>query len=152
LVNIVSLSPVNALFQSPSWKIATGFKTLEHEGCRFCRVGHLDGGVGIAAESSWLKREVYFGFAELGAEYGRVFDGGYRIGAGATAGVLVDITERWKMTLSGTYFNFPLGDRSAEWRAAAQQRYTLNKNFALRFDFNQRARTQEYLFNLHAYF
>jgi hypothetical protein len=152
LVNIVSLSPINALFQSPSWKIATGFKTLEHDGCRFCRVGNLEGGIGIAAESSWLKREVYFGFTEFAAEYGRVLEGGYRVGAGATAGVLVDVTERWKVGLSGTYLNFPAGDRSAEWRAGAQQRYTLTKDLTLRFDFNQRAHTQEYLFNLHAYF
>jgi hypothetical protein len=152
LVNIVSLSPISALFQSPSWKIATGFNTLQHGRCRFCRAGNLDGGIGVAAESAWFKREVYFGFAELAAEYGRVFDGGYRIGAGASAGILVDITERWKMGLSGTYLNFPAGDRSAEWRASAQQRYTLSKNFALRLDFNQRARTQEYLFNVLAYF
>ena len=152
LVSIVSLAPVNALFQSPSWKIATGFKTLEHERCRFCRVGNLDGGIGIAAESSWLKREVYFGFAELATEYGRVFDGGYRVGAGASAGILADVTERWKIGLSVSYLNFPAGDKSAEWRAGAQQRYTLSKNFALRFDFNQRAHTQEYLFNLQSYF
>ena len=152
LVNIVSLSPVNALFQSPSWKIATGLKTLQHERCRFCRAANLDGGIGIAAESAWLKREVYFGFAELAAEYGRVFDGDYRIGAGATAGLLADVTERWKIALSATYLNFPAGDKSAEWRIGAQQRYTLSQNFALRFDFNQRARTQEYIFNLHGYF
>jgi hypothetical protein len=152
LVNIVSLSTVNALFQSPSWKIATGFNTLQHERCRFCRVGNLEGGIGIAAESSWLEREVYFGFAELAVEYGRVFASDYRIGGGATAGALVDITERWKVGVSGTYLNFRAGDKSAEWRVTAQQRYTLSQNLAVRFDFNQRARTQEYLFNLLGYF
>jgi hypothetical protein len=152
VVNIVSLSPVNALFQSPSWKIATGFKTLRHEGCLYCRVGNLDGGIGIAAESALLKREVYFGFAELAAEYGSVLDKGYRVGGGATAGVLVDVTERWKMGLSATFMNFASGDKSGEWRTSAQQRFTLSKNFAVRFDFNQRARTQEYLLNLQAYF
>jgi hypothetical protein len=152
LVNIVSLSPVNALFQSPSWKIATGFDTIQRKRCRFCRAGNLNGGIGAAAESSWLKREVYFGFAELAAEYGRVFASDYRIGAGATAGALVDITERWKMAVSGTYLNFPAGDKSAEWRISAQQRFTVGKNVAVRLEFNQRARTQEYLLNLHAYF
>jgi hypothetical protein len=72
LINIVSLSPVNALFQSPSWKINTGLETIQHNGCRFCRIGNLNGGIGIAAESAWLKREVYFAFADLVAEYGRV--------------------------------------------------------------------------------
>ena len=152
VVNIVSLSPVNALFRSPSWKIDTGFETLQHNRCRFCRAGNLNGGIGMAAESAWLKREVYFGFAEFAAEYGRVFDSDYRIGGGATVGALVNITERWKIGLSGTYLNFPAGDKSAEWRINAQQRYTFGKNLAVRFDFNQRAATQEYLLNLLAYF
>jgi hypothetical protein len=152
LVNIVSLSPINALFQSPSWKIGTGFETIEHNRCRFCRIGNLNGGIGVSAESFWLKREIYFGFAELAAEYGRVLQSDYRIGGGATIGTLVDVSERWKIGLSGTYLNFPAGDKSAEWRFSAQQRYTLHKNVAVRFEFNQRPRTQEYLLNLQAYF
>ena len=152
LVNIISLSPINALFQSPSWKIGTGLETIEHNQCRFCRIGNLNGGIGLSTESSWLKREVYFGFAELAAEFGRVLDSDYRIGGGATVGALVDVTERWKIGASGTYLNFAAGDKSAEWRFSAQQRYTLYKNVAVRFDFNRRARTQEYLLNLQAYF
>jgi len=152
LINIVSLSPVNALFQSPSWKINTGFETIQHNGCRFCRIGNLNGGIGIAAESAWLKREVYFAFADLAAEYGRVFDSDYRIGGGITVGTLADVTERWKIGLSGTYLQFPIGEKSGEWRISAQQRYALHKNVALRFDFNQRAGTQEYLLNLQFYF
>ena len=152
LVNIVSLSPMDALFKSPSWKVSTGLETIEHNQCRFCRIGNLNTGIGAAAESFWLKREVYFGFAELASEYGRVFNSNYRLGGGATLGTLVDITERWKVGVSGTYLQFPLGEKSHEWRVSAQQRYALHKNFAVRFEFNQRARTQEYLLNLHAYF
>jgi hypothetical protein len=99
-----------------------------------------------------LKREIYFGFAELAAEFGRVLHSGYRIGGGATVGTLVDVTERWKMGFSATHLNFPAGDKSAEWRLSAQQRYTLHKNVGVRFEFNRRERTQEYLLNLQAYF
>jgi uncharacterized protein DUF4105 len=152
LVDIVSLSPINTLLQSPSWKVATGFDTLQRHACRFCRVGNLNGGIGAAVESSWVKREVYFGFAELAAEYGRVLDSDHRIGGGATLGTLLELTERWKIGASGTYLNFPLGDKSAEWRVTVQQRYTLYKNVAVRFEFNRRARTEEYLLNLQAYF
>jgi hypothetical protein len=152
LVNIVSLSPVNALFQTPSWKIGTGLETIEHNRCRFCRIGDLNGGIGVSAESSWLNREIYFAFAEFAAEFGRVFHGDHRIGGGATVGTLVDITERWKMGVSATYLNFPVGEKAAEWRFSAQQRYTLHKNVAFRFEFNKRARTEEYLLNLQAYF
>jgi hypothetical protein len=81
-----------------------------------------------------------------------VFDRDYRIGGGITVGTFADVTERWKIGLSGTYLQFPIGEKSGEWRISAQQRYALHKNIALRFDFNQRAGTQEYLLNLQFYF
>ena len=62
------------------------------------------------------------------------------------------MTDRWKLAVSGTYLNFPVGEKSKEWRVAAQQRYTLSQNLALRLDFNQRPRIQEVLLNLHTYF
>jgi hypothetical protein len=99
-----------------------------------------------------VKREIYFGFAELAAEFGRVLDSDYRIGGGAAVGALVDVTERWKIGVSATHLNFAAGEKSAEWRFSAQQRYTLHKNVAVRFEFNRRRRTEEYLLNLQAYF
>ena len=152
LVNIVSLSPMDALFKSPSWKVNTGLETIRYNHCRFCRIGNFNAGIGAATESAWLKREVYFGFAEAATEYGRVFKSNFRFGGGATVGALADITDRWKFAVAGTYLNFPLGDKSHEWRLSAEQRYTLTKNIALRLEFNQRPRNQEYLLNLHAYF
>jgi hypothetical protein len=152
LLDILSLSPVDALFASPSWKINAGFDTIEHNSCRFCRTANLSSGIGIAGESSWLNRAVYFGFADLATQFGPVFKGNHRLGGALTLGGMVDITERWKFAVSGSYLNFPVGDRSDEWRISAQQRYSLQKNLALRFDFNQRAGTQEFLLNLQAYF
>jgi hypothetical protein len=152
LLNITSLSPIDSLFLKPSWKLDTGFDTVQRNGCRYCLVGRANGGIGLAAESRWLKREVYFGFAEIVSEYGKAFERGYRIGGGLSVGVLVDITDRWKVAATTAYLGFPLGEKKPEWRVSAQQRFTLSKNLALRFDFNQRANRQDYLLNLHFYF
>ena len=152
LLDILSLSPVDALFASPSWKINAALDTIEHHNCRFCRIANLNAGIGIAAESSWLKRQVYFGLAEFSTEVGPVFHGNHRVGGGLTVGAVTDITERWKFAVSGSYLNFPLGEKSDEWRLSTQQRYTLRRNFAVRFDFNHRARTQEIVVNLQAFF
>jgi uncharacterized protein DUF4105 len=152
LLNVTSLFPVDSLFFKPSWKIDTGFDTIDRNGCRFCQAGRANGGIGLAAESHWLKREVFFGFAEIVSEYGRAFGHGYRIGGGLSAGALLDITERWKIAATTSYLGFPVGDKGPEWRVNAQQRFSLGKNLALRFDFNQRASRQEYLLNLHFYF
>ena len=152
LLNVTSLFPVDPLFFKPSWKIDSGFDTIQRKDCRFCRVGRLNGGIGLAVERHWVKREVYFGFAEAVAEYGRAFDRSYRIGAGLSVGALADITDRWKISAVTTYLGFPLGDKGPEWRASIQQRFSLSKDLALRFDFNQRANQQEYLLHLHIYF
>lgn len=152
LLNITSLSPIDSLFLKPSWKLDTGFDTVQRNGCRYCLAGRANGGIGLAAESHWLKREVYFGFAEIVSEYGKAFERGYRIGGGLSVGVLVDITDRWKVAATTAYLGFPLGEKKPEWRVSAQQRFTLSKNLALRFDFNQRANRQDYLLNLHFYF
>jgi hypothetical protein len=152
LLNVTSLSPVDRFFFKPSWKIDTGFDTIQRSGCRFCRVGRLNGGIGLAAESHWVKREVYFGFAEFMTEYGSAFDPDYRIGGGLSVGALADITDRWKISVTTAYLGFPAGDKGPEWRASARQRFSLSKNLALRFDFHQRANDQEYLLGLHVYF
>jgi Domain of unknown function (DUF4105) len=152
LLNIMSLSPVDSLFFKPSWRFNTGLETIHRNGCRYCRVGGADGGIGLAAESSWLRREVYYVFTEAAAEYSRAFASDYRVGAGLLAGTLVDITDRWKIAASVSYFGYPAGDGKPEWRVGAQQRFTLTKDLALRFDFNQRLSRQEYLLNLHFYF
>ena len=152
LLNIISLSPVDSLFFKPSWKFNTGLDTIHRNGCRFCRVGGANGGIGLAAESSWLRREVYYVFTEAAAEYSQAFNRDYRIGGGLSAGTLVDITERWKIAASASYFGYPAGDGKPEWRVGAQQRFTFTKNLALRFDFNQRLNSREYLLNLQLYF
>ena len=152
LLNITSLSPVDSLFLKPSWKLDTGFDTVQRKLCRYCLTGRANGGIGLAVESRWLTREVYFGFGEIVSEYGRAFDHGYRVGGGLSAGALVDITDRWKMAATTTYLGFAAGDKKPEWRVSAQQRFTLSRNLALRLDFNQRANRQDYLLNLHFYF
>ena len=152
LLNITSLSPVDSLFLKPSWKLDTGFDTVQRKLCRYCLTGRANGGIGLAVESRWLTREVYFGFGEIVSEYGRAFNHGYRVGGGLSAGALVDITDRWKIAATTTYLGFAAGDKKPEWRVSAQQRFTLSRNLALRLDFNQRANRQDYLLNLHFYF
>ena len=56
--NVVSLSPIDSVFHSPSWKINVGMNTIR-SGCQLCSNGVMNGGIGAAVESHWLKREVF---------------------------------------------------------------------------------------------
>jgi len=136
LLDIVSLTPVDALFKSPSWKISAGYDTVNRHDCRYCGNANVNGGIGAAAESHWLRHELYFAFAELDANYSHAFDENHRIGGGGTAGLLADLTERWAILLSTTYLRYPVGEDSDNWRVSFQQRFTLQKDLALRLEFN----------------
>jgi len=136
LADIVSLTPMDALFKSPSWKISAGYETVNRQDCRYCGNANLNGGIGLAAETHWLRHEIYFTFAELDANYSHAFDENHRIGGGGTVGALVDLTERWRVLLSTTYLRYPLGEDSDDWRVSFQQPFTLQKDLALRLEFN----------------
>jgi hypothetical protein len=152
LANVLSLSPMDAVFHSPSWKINVGMQTIKHNGCQLCSNGVVNGGIGAAVESHWLKREVYFAFAEGEANYSRAYEERHRIGGGGTAGLLADLTERWKIMATGTYLKYALGEKSDDIRWFVGSRYTLTQNWALRLEYNHRNHDNDVLFSVQAFF
>ena len=152
LANVLSLSPIDSVFRSPSWKFNVSMNTITHNGCQLCSNGVMNGGVGVAAESHWLKREVFFAFMEGEANYSKAYEERHRIGGGGTVGMLADLTDRWKLMASGTYLRYALGDKSDDFRWFVGQRYTLSQNFALRLEYNHRDRDNDVLFSLQSFF
>jgi len=152
LINIVSLSPIDDLFRAPSWRVNVGMDTLRRRGCQLCDNVVADGGVGAAVESHVLKREVYFAFAEAEANYSKAYEERHRVGGGATVGMLVDVTDRWKLMLSGSYRRYPFGDKSDDIRWYAGSRVTLAQNWAVRADYNHRDRDDDVVVSLQAFF
>lgn len=152
LVNILSLSPMDAVFQSLSWKVNLGMQTIKHNGCQLCSNGVVNGGIGAAVETQWLKREVYFAFAEGEANYSEAYEERHRIGGGGTVGMLSDLTEKWKLLVSGTYLRYPLGEKSDDFRWTVGQRFTLLQNLALRLDYNHRDHDNDVILGFQAFF
>ena len=133
-VDVVSLIPYDSLFFRPSWKLKFGMGTFEFNDCDDCYLFQLNHGIGLAAETQICNREVYFAFLETDMNYAEIFERDFRLGAGVTIGVLMDITKRWKTMASGTYLKYFAGDESEGMNFSFQQRYTLNKNSALRLE------------------
>ena len=150
--NVLSLSPMDALFHSPSWKINAGMNTIRFGSCQLCSNGVLNGGIGAAVESHWLKREVMFAFAEAEADYSQAYEENHRIGGGGTAGLLTDLTDRWRLMASGTYLRYALGDKSDDFRWFVGQRLTLFQNLSLRLEYNHRDHDNDVMFSMQAFF
>ncbi|TKS58171.1 MAG: hypothetical protein EWM73_03615 [Nitrospira sp.] len=151
-LNILSLAPMDSLSQVPSWKVNVGMQTIRHNGCQLCSNGVFNGGIGAAAETQLFKREVYFAFAEAEANYSRAYEERHRVGGGGTVGMLADVTDRWKLMLSGSYLRYALGDKSDDIRWYAGSRYTLSQNWALRLEYNHRDRDNDAVFSVQAFF
>jgi hypothetical protein len=150
--NVLSLSPIDALFHAPSWKINVGMNTIHFGDCQLCSNGVANGGIGAAVESHWLKREVLFAFAEAEANYSHAYEENHRIGGGGSVGLLTDLTDRWKLMASGTYLRYALGDKSDDFRWFVGQRYTLSQNWALRLEYNHRDHDNDVIFSAQAFF
>jgi len=127
-------------------------ESIDFNDCRDCPNILLNGGVGIAAETHWIQREVYFMFAEMELNYGDIFENDHRIGPGVTTGILVNITKNWKILASGSYSGYLLGDRSEDIKISLKQRFTLQKNLALKLELNREQKKTEVVFNLNVYF
>ena len=152
LANVVSLSPMDALFHTPSWKVNIGMQTIKHNSCQLCSNGVFNAGGGAALETRWLKREVYFAFAETEANYSKAYTERHRAGGGGTAGMLADLTDRWKLMATSTYLKYALGEKSDDFRWFVGSRYTLSQNWALRLEYNHRDHDNDVLFSVQAFF
>jgi hypothetical protein len=152
LANIVSLSPLDAFFHAPSWKVSGGWETVVRPGCEYCGNFNVNGGFGGSMQTDLAARAVWFTFAEADANWSHAYAENHRLGGGGTVGTLVTLTDRWKLLASGSYLRYPLGDRSDDLRLFVGQRYTLARNAALRFEFNRRDDDTQTAFYLHVYF
>ena len=152
LLNLLSLSPMDSVFHSPSWRLGVGMNTIHHNECRLCSNGVFNAGVGGAKEFRLLSREVLFAFADAEANISRAYHGLHRVGGGATVGMLADLTERWKIMATGSYLYFPLGDKSDDFRWHVGSRFTVSRNWAVRLEYNHRDHDNDVLFRVQAFF
>jgi hypothetical protein len=152
LANVLSLSPIDSVFRAPSWKFNVGMHTIKHNECQLCSNGVMNVGIGGAMESRLLKREVLFAFAEAEANYSRAYEEQHRIGGGGTVGMLVDVSDQWKLMATGTYLKYGLGEQSDDIRWFVGSRYTMSQNWVLRLEYNHRDRDNDLSFAVQTFF
>lgn len=152
LLNMTSLSPMDRLFHAPSWRLNLGMNTIRHGTCELCSNGVASAGIGGAFDTTLLRREVWFAFADLEGNYSRAYEERHRLGGGGTVGVLMDVTERWKLLASTSYLRYALGEHSEDWRWSVGQRFTISQHWALRMEYAHRDRDNDVLLTIHGYF
>jgi hypothetical protein len=152
LFDAISLTPYDSLFRKFSWKLSIGANTIRDLDCHYCNSFKTNYGLGLSYRTSNFVPVLFYSFADVELELSGGLDQNYRLGGGATVGTLINITEDWRAQVTGSYLNFPLGDRSGYYLVSVNQRYALAQNLDLRAEFNLLNGEKEWVLAANYYF
>jgi hypothetical protein len=147
----------------PSWRISLGFDRLDDGGCVIdCLHFQISGGPGLAVNADLGIDMTLYGFIDAQAGLGGVFRDWYRVGMGASSGVIFNFGPFGRLQGEASYFYpfagverpgfVPGPDDGPEFRLTAAQSIFLSKDFELRGRITRGRAYTEGLGSLHLYF
>jgi len=152
LLDITSLPPVDALSPRPAWRIHVGWEAVPQPDCPTCTAFNLGGGLGLAAETRWPWRTVWFAMAGLEFDYGSAFAGDHRAGLGLTAGALLQPAAGWKVLAGASWLDDRWGETGPATRAVLRQNLALDRDLSLGMDWRYLEGIHEFGIGLRVYF
>jgi hypothetical protein len=138
-VNIVSIPIRNRFIKPLSWKANLGLRRWLFDDDDRPITGQGGFGAGISYDF-WPEATVFL-FAEAMGLISDRFDEKIALGAGPSGGVVVDLTEHWRMVLSARSLAFTLGTTSFTYDIALDQAIDLTPRSGLRI---RLSRSQEF--------
>lgn len=152
ILDLTSLPPINALSPRPAWRIHIGWEPVSLPNHRNNVAFNLSGGLGLAAETRWPWRTLWFALPGLELDRDAEFADGYRVRLGMTLGTLLQPLANWKVLASTTWLDDRWGETGAANRWSIEQNLALGKNWALRADWHRCEGIHEFKMGFHVYF
>jgi hypothetical protein len=152
LLDIISLTPFDPLFRRMSWKLSIGVDTIHDLPCGGCRAAGASYGLGGTYSPRPDAPLRLYGLVSAHAQYAPRLGTNYRLGGGATVGILWDLTSAWRAQVVGDYVNFGLGHRASLRRLALVQRYALGRNVDVRLNLGVLNEQRDWLASVNVYF
>ena len=152
LIDITSLPPINALTPRPAWRLHAGWEPRPQPDCPACTAFNLSGGLGLAAETGWPWRTVWFGLPGLELDYGSMFIESYRAGPAMTVGTVLHLAPGWTIRAGTTWLDYRLGETGTVLRATLEQQWQLNRDLGLRIAWRSLEGMAEVEIGLQGYF
>ncbi len=134
LVDILSLEPRDAFFRNISWGLRFGWEGTPRADDSWSTFPTLRGGPGVAYAPLHDTNLLIYGLATASVDAGREFDDGYRIGAGASAGLLWRPAPSFATRIAAVFLGGVAGDDGDTSKIGVEQNITLARNLALRFN------------------
>ena len=157
-LSIVSIAPRNEFFQPLSWKIDVGWNRRRLASGAEPLVFGVSGGPGLAwtVPDTLRSKTMVYAFLESTLQTNTRLENNYALGIGPSLGALVDFSERWRAEVYVSEQSFFAGDTDTAWTAGLRQRYTLDRDWALRLDISREHEEKQswntVLLSLHHYF
>jgi hypothetical protein len=157
-VSFISISPRNDFFQALSWKLDVSWVRRRLADGSEPLVFGVHGGPGVAwtLPDTLRGKTMVYAFLESTLQLDTRLENNYALGAGPGIGALVDLTSRWRAEPYARGQWFFAGDTDAPWAVGLRQRYTLEREWALRLDLSRERQEKQtwntVLLSLHHYF
>lgn len=132
LINITSLPPRDELLKPLSWRVDFGYRRVRIAPEQRPLVLYVNGGAGFTWEGPL--RSLWYTMLEADVNASEHLEPGYAIGAGPAAGMLFDISDRWRVQLEARALRYSIGDDHSASEIMLNQRLVLDPHNALRLD------------------
>lgn len=123
-VDIISLAPRDRFFQPVSWKVSAGIERLQLAAGTEPLVFVLNTGGGLAWETA--APALLYVMAEAELHLHHRYEENAELGAGLSAGALVQVTRRWKAHLAGRALGYA-ADGHDDYRVRLDQNFKLSR-------------------------
>jgi hypothetical protein len=154
LIDLASLTPYDSLLSRNSWTASVGIDTIRdlNLDCRYCNSFKGDYGFGRAYSRGFSSPGLAYALINVELELSPRLDHDYRFGGGPTLGLLYDLTSDWRIQITGSYLDFPFGQRSHYAKTSVAQRYSLSQNLDVRAYWNRVGGNNEGWIGINYYF
>jgi hypothetical protein len=130
-IDILSLSPRNRFLQPISWKVATGFQQAVFPDGDDHLIYRLNPGGGFAWGSG---QRLFYLLFESELRIGGRYRDNFAIGAGASAGMVANITDRWKAAVGLRGITYEFGDDFIESEMHLNQNIVIDSRQSIFFN------------------
>ncbi len=136
LIDLVS-TPLRDRFLQPwSWKVNIGAQRKRFSERESAIVGEANGGLGVSYRLS--ERGMVYAFGEGAIDLGDRFKQYMAIAVGSSAGVLWDVSNRWRVRLSGRFLRYVQGIDANAYQIGLGQRIALTQQSVFNIEINHR--------------
>ncbi|MDD5056416.1 MAG: DUF4105 domain-containing protein [Sideroxydans sp.] len=132
-VNILSISPRDEFFHSPSWHISGGWQRVKAVNGSEPLATVLDGGMG-GAWSITQNAALAYAFCDTGMRFSGALNKAYALGIGASSGSYIDLSPAWRVHPYFKTMRYFAGQQDSTLNLGLEQRIALSRNLALRAD------------------